>query len=75
MSVQPKRPQDSDKTEHVGKGYVIVRKLVSYGTNANVNITAQHRWELRLNGRLVDEDSQRTPLRRAARWDDYRERA
>ena len=75
MSVQPRRPDHSDKAEHVGKGYMIVRKLVGYGTNPEVNITPQYRWELWLNGRLVDEDSRRNPLRRAACRDDYRERA
>jgi hypothetical protein len=73
--ITPRKPEHANKHEHVGKGYMIERRLMgySYPRNGNVhNATPQYHWVLYLNGKQVDSDPRRTPLRRAARRDDYR---
>lgn len=72
----PRKPQHANKTHDLGNGYLLSRVLCGYHTprNGNAhNATPRYRWDLRMDGRIVDTDHHCKPLRWAAKRDDYRE--
>lgn len=63
----------ANKTQDLGNGYVIERRLVgyAYGDTATTS-TPRYHWVLRLDGALVDSGPRRGPLVADARADLYR---
>ena len=75
MTLVAKKSEHTDKVEDLGNGYTLARRLVGYAYPRNGNLhnpTPRYRWNLCLNGKLVDSDSRRTPLVAEARKDSYR---
>jgi hypothetical protein len=73
----PLKPQHANKRNTVSgaPGYEIGRHLAGYAYPANGNVdnpTPRYRWNLYLDGRLVDSDERRTPLVLEAQKDSYR---
>lgn len=72
---QPRRPEHADKRESLTNGYEIERRLMGYAYPKNGNLlnpTPQYRWNLYLDGKLVDGDRRRAPLVEEAKKDAYR---
>ena len=75
MSQTPLKPEHATKREALGNGYEIERRLAGYARAKNGNTgnpTPRFRWNLYLDGQLVDMAPRRTPLAQEAKKDSYR---
>ena len=71
----PRKPEHANKTEDLGNGYTLERRLqgYAYARNGNLgNATPRYSWVLRLDGKLVDSARQRDKLLDGIKADAYR---
>jgi hypothetical protein len=77
MNINPRKPEHADKRGPVSSapGYEIERRFVDYAYPRNGNVgnpTPRYRWNLYLDGKLVDMDTRRAILVQGAKKDSYR---
>ena len=69
---EPRNPKHANKTQDLGNGYTIERRLMGYAypRNGNVhNATPRYHWVLRLDGSMIASSNYRTPMVALARTD------
>ena len=73
---QPRKPEHANKTEDMGNGYSLERRLqgYAYAKNGNLgNATPRYSWIVRLDGKLVDSARHRRQLLDSIKADAYRD--